>query len=86
MKWREYPTETDRKKDQGATGPRAGEMREGQRWGPGPQLRTSWAILDGPPERLVLVHEAPHGRSWSSAEDDQVLKPRAPYNPVRGSL
>lgn len=76
MKWREYPTETDRKRDQGATGPRAGVMREGLRWGPGPQLRTSWVIPADPPRRMVLVHEAPHGRSWSAADQDQPLKER----------
>jgi hypothetical protein len=73
VKWREYQDEAARKQDQGANGPRNGTMREGQRWGPGPQLRTTWAVIEGPPRRLALVHEAPHGRSWSSAEDNQPL-------------
>jgi hypothetical protein len=77
MKWREYPDEAARKQDQGATGPHNGEMREGPRWGPGPTMRTSWAIIEGPPRRLALVHVAPHGRSWSSAEDNQPLQERA---------
>jgi hypothetical protein len=73
VKWREYPTEADRKADQGASGPCNGATVEGQRWGPGPTLRTSWAIVPGPPRRMVLVHEAPHGRSWSAADQDQPL-------------
>jgi hypothetical protein len=77
VKWREYETEAARKQDQGATGPRNGTMREGHRWGSGPQLRTAWAISEGPPRVLAIVHEAPHGRSWSLAQDNQPLSERA---------
>jgi hypothetical protein len=77
VKWREYPDEAARKQDQGATGPRNGTMREGNRWGPAPELRTTWAIFPGPPGFMALVHEAPHGRSWSLAQDNQPLQERA---------
>jgi hypothetical protein len=77
VKWREYPDEAARKQDQGANGPRNGTMREGPKWGPGPELRTVWAVIPGPPHAMALVHEAPHGRSWSLAQDNQPLQERA---------
>jgi hypothetical protein len=76
VKWREYPDEAARKQDQGATGPRNGTMRTGHRWGPGPELRTTW-VIDTEACVMALVHEAPHGRSWSFAADNQQLRERA---------
>lgn len=77
MKWREYPTEADRKRDQSPGGPAGGIERTGQKWSSGPTVGTSWAVTDDMPRRMALVHRSPIGPDWSAADQDQLLGERA---------